>query len=216
MTGAVILARMTSSRFPGKALAPFRGRPLIAHVIERAGAVFERDCIVVAMSDRPTDDPLDAYVTRLGLQVFRGPHDDVFQRVRRCAVAMNAEWVVRINGDSPLMSPAVLNAVVARAREPYDLVTTIAPRTLPKGQNPEALRTAVMTATDGAALTASDREHVTAYYHRHPQHYRIWNVARRGAPPAELDFSVDTPDDLARLERLTDDEIAAMMPEAVD
>jgi spore coat polysaccharide biosynthesis protein SpsF len=213
---AIVLARMTSTRFPGKALAPLHGVPLIAHVINRARAVFDDEKIVVATSVDASDDPLHAFVESLGVRVFRGPLDDVFERFRRCAAAAEAGWAVRINGDSPMMSRGVLQAVLAAATEDIDLVTTIAPRTLPKGQNPEAVRAAALATVDPAALTADEREHVTAYFYRRAGQYRIRNIGTTRRDLAALNLSVDTAADLARLETMSDADLDRLLPETFD
>jgi spore coat polysaccharide biosynthesis protein SpsF len=212
--GVFVAARMSSRRFPGKALAPFRGRPMIAHVIDRVRGVdaIASDHIVLLTSTDPTDDPLAAYARALGVDVFRGALDPVFDRFQRCAVNRPLEWVARVNGDSPLIRPAIIEAVIAHADARADLVTTIAPRTLPRGQNPELIRTEVLLATDAAALTSDEQEHVTAFFHHHPERFRIVNVGADRPRLADLDFSVDTIDDLQRLEAMSDAEIEALLP----
>jgi spore coat polysaccharide biosynthesis protein SpsF len=202
---AFVQARMSSVRFPGKVLAPFNGHPLISRVIDQALATksLTRERIVVLTSTDPSDDPLDAYARRLGVEVFRGDLHDVHGRFRACARGRSEDWIVRINADSPLVSPLIIDAVVARAGEGFDLVTTIAPRTLPKGQNPEAIRRATLLATDVSALSASDREHVTPCYYRDPGRYRILSLKSDRPELAELNLSVDCIEDLRRLEAMS-------------
>jgi spore coat polysaccharide biosynthesis protein SpsF len=214
MTAAFILARMSSSRFPGKVLAPFRGAPVLAHVVDRVRQVFAAEHVFVLTSDHRSDDPVAAYVPELGVRLYRGPLDDAFDRFRRCASAAGPEWAVRINADSPLLNGRVLRAVVDRAVGATDLVTTIAPRTLPKGQNPEAIRCAALWTVDDSELTRSDREHVTAFYHRHPERFRIRNVSARDGNHSSIDLSVDTLEDLERLERLSDADLEQLIPQS--
>lgn len=194
---------MASTRFPGKALAPFNGRPVIAHVIGRVAQVARVDSIVVATSVEPSDDPLVSYVGQLGLPVCRGPLADAFGRFRVCATAYPCDWILRVSADSPLLAPEVIERVIdAASPHDCDLVTTIFPRTFPKGQNAELLRTHTFMAIDSMALTDDDREHVTAYYYRHPDEFRIVNVFSDAPERAALSFAVDTLDDLRRLEEL--------------
>jgi len=216
VTLAFIPARMTSRRFPGKVLAPFRGEPLIRHAIRLGRDAVGADHVVVLTSSDPTDDPLAAYVAGLGTRVFRGPLDDVFARFRACAVELRPDWILRINADSPLMSGRIVRAVLERTDGPYDLVTTIAPRTLPRGQNPEAIRASALLAVDRADLTDADREHVTPYFHRHTGRYRVRNVATTRGDLAQINLSVDTVEDLRRLESLPEAETEALIPESLD
>ena len=204
---------MSSRRFPGKALAPFRGRPLVSRVIERVRAApgVDPSQIVLLTSTEAADDPLARYVEGLGVEVHRGPLDDVLRRFQQCAQERGAEWIARVNGDSPLMSPRILGMVIGRAGSDCDLVTTISPRTLPKGQNPELIRTETLLKTDRSALSVSDLEHVTPCYYRHPEQFRIVSLKSSRPELAEMNLSVDTVEDLHRLEAMPEAEIDALL-----
>ena len=212
MVAAFIQARMASRRFPGKVLAPFRGEPMIAHLLRLMDDVVGREQVTVLTSTHPSDDPLAAYVSGMGTRVFRGPLDDVFERFRQCAGHVSPDWVLRICADSPLLSPRVVRCAISRIDEVSDLITTTAPRTLPKGQNPELIRRTVLLSTPASELTPADREHVTAYYYRHPDRYRIVNMTSGRPDLAGMNLSVDTPEDLRRLEAMSAAEIDALLP----
>lgn len=201
MITSFIQARMASARFPGKVLAPLNGRPVVAHVLDRVSVVPGVDAVVVVTSTEPSDDPLAAYVRELGVPVFRGPLTDVFGRFRLCAAANPCEWILRVSADSPMIDPAVLSRVVEARTQGCDVVTTIHPRTFPKGQNAELIRTEALMAVDVADLTNDDREHVTPYFYRHAERFRIVNIVSGNPRLAALSLTVDTPDDLRRLER---------------
>ncbi len=197
-----IQARMSSSRFPGKVLAPFRGEPLIDHVVAAVETVLPGRVVVVT-SDRPSDEPLVAYLERRGIPTCRGPLGDVFGRFRSCLRRHPAEYVLRISGDSPLHDPDILERVLGEgaALRP-DLVTTVFPRTFPSGRNAELIRAELFEAVDPDELGPDDREHVTPYFYRNQERYQIVNVAfeagrDRAAPKG---FAVDTVEDLRRLE----------------
>lgn len=194
---------MSSRRFPGKVLAPFRGKPLVVHVVAAVRAVQGIRRVVVATSTEPSDDPLAAYLDAQGVPVFRGPLDDVFARFRAYAESNDCEWILRVSADSPLLDPAVLQRLLDHSElERSDLVTTICPRTFPRGQNGELIRASTLLAIDPSELTAEDHEHVTPFFYRHPERFRIVNVGSTDPAPAALSFVVDTVEDLARLEEL--------------
>jgi spore coat polysaccharide biosynthesis protein SpsF (cytidylyltransferase family) len=197
---------MSSSRFPGKVLAPLHGRPILHHVIAAAravAAVVDVRHIAVATSTQPSDDPLAAYASVLGVTVVRGPLDHVLERFRQCARLFGTEWIVRLSADSPLVDPFVIEHVMqARLERAYDVVTTVFPRTFPKGQNVEAIRTSALLALRDTELTDDDREHVTAFFYRHPDRFLIRNIESNGPAPGDRSVAVDTLDDLRRLERL--------------
>ena len=90
----------------------------------------------------------------------------------------------------------------ARLERAYDVVTTVFPRTFPKGQNVEAIRTSALLALRDAELTDDDREHVTAFFYRHPDRFLIRNVESGDPSPGDRSVAVDTLEDLRRLEQL--------------
>lgn len=191
---------MSSRRFPGKVLAPFRGRPIIWHVLDRVAQALPDLARVVVTSTDASDDPLAAYLAHLGVPCFRGPLDDVFERFRRAARAHGASWLLRVCADSPLLDSRVLRAVVDAFDPSLDLVTTTAPRTFPKGHNAELINAATFAAIDAAELDADDREHVTRFLHRQPQRFKLRNVESGDPSLAALELAVDTIEDLRRLE----------------
>ena len=202
---AVIQARMSSRRFPGKVLAPFRGEPLIQSVIRAVDHALPKVPIVVATSLHPTDDPLATYVASLGVPVFRGALANVFDRFVACADVHPCRWLLRINADSPLLAAAPLLAVMSHADAPdLDLVTTTFPRTFPRGQNAELIRVDAMRSIDPTRLTPDDQEHVTQFFYRNPASFRILNVESGDPSLAALNHAVDTLDDLHRLESAAD------------
>ena len=210
---AFVQARMSSRRFPGKVLAPFRGQPIIRHVIGSVTGAAESIPIVVATSIDASDDPLTVYVEGLGVPVFRGALTDVFRRFRDCLDVFPCDWILRISGDSPLLDPRIVKAVVARGVGPearVDLVTTIFPRTFPTGQNAELIRSDAFRAIDMDALTDDDREHVTPCFYRHPERFAIVNLSSGSPSLAALSFAVDSPEDLHRLEASADADVNAL------
>lgn len=202
---AFIQARMSSRRFPGKVLAPFRGEPLIQSVIRAVEHALPNVPIVVATSLHPSDDPLAAYLATLGIPVFRGALEHVFDRFIACAETYPCRWILRVNADSPLLGAPPLLAVTAHVAAPaLDLVTTTFPRTFPRGQNAELIRVDAMRSIDPAAMTPDDQEHVTQFFYRNTGRFRILNVESGDPSLAGLSFAIDTLDDLQRLESAAD------------
>jgi spore coat polysaccharide biosynthesis protein SpsF len=190
---------MSSRRFPGKVLAPFRGRPIIWHVLDRVTRALPDLPRLVVTSTDPSDDPLAAYLADLGQACFRGPLDDVLERFRLAAKQVDARFLLRICADSPLLDERVLTAVVAAHDPSLDLVTTTQVRTFPKGHNAELINAASLAAVTD--LDAADREHVTRVFHRSPNQFKIVNVESGDPSLAALELAVDTIEDLHRLER---------------
>lgn len=200
---AFVQARMSSSRFPGKVLAPLAGKPLIAHVLERLEQAVGRERIVLLTSVEPADDPLALFAEFSGFTVFRGDPDDVVGRFQACLAVHSCEAFFRVCADSPLLEPSLFGRLgAAAAAESADLVTNTFPRTFPSGLSLELLRAAPFAALDPAALTADQREHVTQVYYDQPERYRIVNVEADEPAVEGETVAVDTIDDLRRLEAL--------------
>lgn len=169
---------------------------MLAWVIARA-AMTGRD-VIVATSDRPVDDPLAELVESLNTSVFRGAHEDVLGRAHAVAEQFGSTAIVRISGDSPFIDPVLVSTMIdLYESQKADIATNVHPRSFPPGQSVEVIgATALRHAADQAVL-ADDREHVTTYFYRHADQFRIVNHAVEPAYDDRLDFAVDTPADLA-------------------
>jgi len=204
-----IQARMSSQRFPGKVLAPFRQEPIVRQVVRAATAAAGSESAVVLTSDEPSDDPLAAYLTTIGTPVFRGSLNNVFDRFRQALAHWPCDRFVRICADSPLLSADLLKSAIAWAQDwPVDLVSNVFPRSFPKGQSLEIARAATFLAINPRELTEHDREHVMPIFYRNPDRYSIINLFSADAGLAEQSMTIDTLDDLYRLE--PDQSLAAL------
>ncbi len=205
---AFVQARMSSQRFPGKVLAPFRGEPLISHVVRRVGQVLSLSDIVVTTSRELSDDPLASYLQGIRVQVFRGPLNNVFERFRLCLAVHPCDWILRVSADSPLLDAGVLKRVIGSAElDDCDLVSTIFPsRTFPSGQNAELIKTSSFLSVTPDQLSPDDEEHVTPFFYRHSDRYRIQGIASRSHETAAFGLAVDSVEDLKRIESLREEE----------
>ena len=200
--GAVILARMTSSRLPGKPLRPIGDSPLIGYVLARLRRVEGLDAIVLATSSDPSDDELAAFAGENGIGLHRGPLDDVAGRVLAAARANGLDAVARVNGDSPWLDPGLLSeAVAAWRRGGADVVTNLVERTWPYGVAAEVVSVdALARAIEDAP--AEEREHVTQALYLRPEGFSILALPAADPPDPELRLTVDTEADLERFARL--------------
>ena len=199
MNLAILQARMTSSRLPGKVMAPVLGEPMIGRQVERLRRARRIDRLVVATSTDPSDDALAAYCKSLELMVFRGSLNDVLGRFRE-ALAQNTDSkaIVRLTADCPLADPALIDQVVEHHHEAGADYTsnTLGVRTYPHGLDVEVIRPDALVEAAERAADPYEREHVTPYIYRRPETYRLAGVARRESL-AGLRWTVDFPQDLA-------------------
>ncbi|MCA1999825.1 MAG: NTP transferase domain-containing protein [Hyphomicrobiales bacterium] len=207
---AIVQARWSSARLPGKVVRVLAGRPLLGHLLGRLRRVNGLDGIAIATSDAPSDDPVAAFAAREGIPCHRGPLEDVATRMLGAARASGADAFVRISGDSPLLDPDI----VAQALRLFgdarpDLVSNVVRRTFPKGQSVEIVRVETFARLLPRFGAGEDREHVTPFLYRNPNLCRIVGFERE--PPAgEVQLSIDTEEDFEAVERL----IHALGPEA--
>ncbi len=198
---AVVQARMSSRRCPGKVLADIDGEPMLVLLLRRlarAGAVSR---IVVATTTGTEDDAVAELAAASGAEVHRGPRDDVLARVR-AAAGTHEGPVVRITGDCPLVDPTVVDAVLERFRAvDVAYASNVEPRSFPKGLDVEVIDHATLAWVDRHATDAADREHVTALVRRDPVRFPRVNVAC-DRDFSELRWTVDYEEDLEFVRRV--------------
>lgn len=192
---AILQARISSRRLPGKVMKPILGRPMLARQLERLRRCRRVDDLVVATSDQPDDDPLAELCAAEGTACFRGSLDDVLNRFHRCAVEQQADHVVRLTGDCPLADPAVIDEVIRFFHAGnYDYASNVLPPTFPDGLDVEIIRFSCLEEADREAVLPSHREHVTPFLRVHPECYRLGNYTGP-ADLSHLRWTVDEPDD---------------------
>ena len=197
--GLVIFSRMDSQRLPGKAMLSFAGRALLGHVIDRACAARAADMVIVATSDRPTDDAIAEFAAAEGVQVFRGSAEDVFGRALACAEACRLTLLGRICGDSPFIDPRLIDRVIqVHLEKSVDLTTNLHPRTFPAGMSFEAIDIEAMRRIEGLTDDPGHREHVTSYIYENPGKFLIHNITSGINGHDETPLTVDTVEDLVQ------------------
>ncbi|HSI87149.1 MAG TPA: aminotransferase class III-fold pyridoxal phosphate-dependent enzyme, partial [Candidatus Methylacidiphilales bacterium] len=163
-TVAIIQARLGSQRFPNKVLKVVKGRPLIEILISRLAKSKHIDEIVLATSDLPINQPLADCVARLGYRVYRGSELDVLDRYYQAAKLANADTVIRVTGDCPLIDPEVVDRVIELYKNnEVDYASNAHPPVFPDGLDTEVFS---FKALEEAWLNGKepyDREHVTPY-----------------------------------------------------
>lgn len=196
MIVAVLQARVSSSRLPGKVLLDLAGAPMLQRQIERIRRAARIDRLVVATSDTPADAPLAALCDAIGVACFRGSLDDVLDRVVKAARAEQATWVVRLTGDCPLIDPDVLDATIALGIDGgYDYATNAIEPTFPDGLDVEIVRMDVLETAWREARLKSEREHVTPFINGQPERFRI-GLYKNAVDLSTMRWTVDEPGDL--------------------
>jgi len=196
---------MTSSRFPGKILMELAGVPMLAQQVRRLKRCRRVDGIVIATTANKEDDPVVRLADREQVRWFRGDEQDVLSRILGAAREAQAEIVVRVTGDCPLLDPEVSDQVIealASREAGADYASNVLKRTFPQGLDTEAMFMDTLERLNRLSGTASGREHVTAMIRwEEPGLFRSVSVTDE-ANNADLRWTVDVREDFETVARL--------------
>lgn len=195
---AIIQARMGSTRLPGKVLMDLAGAPMVDRVLSRATAASSIDDVWVATTVLSEDDVLADHVRAIGVPVFRGSGPDVLSRYRQAAETADADIVVRLTADCPLLDPELIDQVVAALTVPtaVDYAANVLDRSYPRGLDVEAFTVAALALMDQLGTSSASREHVTLGPRlEHPRAFKVRSVSASDND-ADLRWTVDTAGDL--------------------
>ena len=203
---ATIEARMTSSRLSGKVLLPVLGRPFLHHLVTRLRAVPSLDEIVLATTVNATDDILEAFAKDEGIGWFRGSEDDVMARVIGAAESANADVVVEITGDCPIIDPQLVEQTICMFKaHDADYVSNSLIRSYPDGMDTQVFRLETLKRSAGMTNDPLDREHVSRHICKHPELFRHVHLV---APPSlhwpELGLTLDEEADYRLLKKISE------------
>lgn len=196
---AVLQARMSSTRLPGKVLMPLAGAPMIVRQMERVERARAIDRLVVATSIEPADDAIAEVARREGIEVHRGPLDDVLARFVGALDRYPADHVVRLTADCPLADPEVIAAAIdLHLRSGADYTSNRPPtHAYPKGLDVEVITAPALRRAAAEATTPDEHEHVTWGVWNHPERYGIAWLSSPNADDGDIRWTVDRPDDYA-------------------
>jgi glutamate-1-semialdehyde 2,1-aminomutase len=193
-TVAIIQARMGSTRFPNKVMRPIFGVPMVELLFKRLAKSNELDQIVLATSIDERNTPLVDHVEKLGYICVRGSEEDVLDRYLKAARQVNADIIIRITGDCPLVDPVLVDDAINKFNAlSVDYLSNISPATYPDGLDIEVFTFAAL---ERAALETNDKydhEHVTPYLRRDGL-FKTANFSNN-EDLSELRWTVDEPAD---------------------
>ncbi len=175
----VVQARMSSTRYPYKVMMDLAGKPLLFRLLERIFASPSAGKVVVATTTDPADDYISDFCHKENISFYRGDSMDLLDRHYKTALCYNADVVVKIPSDCPLIDPGIISRVINYFVDNYgslDYVSNLHPPTYPDGNDVEvmtfpALKTAWLNAEKNF-----EREHTTPYFWENSQLFRIGNV----------------------------------------
>ncbi|MBT6471022.1 MAG: NTP transferase domain-containing protein, partial [Candidatus Marinimicrobia bacterium] len=204
---AIVQARMTSSRLPGKVLSDICGKPSLQRMLERINMASSIDKVVVATTINTSDDLIVELCEKLKVDIFRGDEDDVLGRFCGAAEVAEAEIVIRLTADCPMIDPDVIDEVVsAFSIYNHDYLSNTIDRTYPDGLDIEVMSIDALREAHKKAVAPFLREHVTPYISgRRPDlgagDFRVGQI-RFVADFSHIRWTLDTKEDLQRIRSL--------------
>jgi spore coat polysaccharide biosynthesis protein SpsF len=203
MVIAIIQARMSSTRLPGKVLKEVLGRPLLSYMVERVQHARCLDSVIVATSVEPGDDPIVKWCQQNDVVYERGPLNDVLARFYQVVQKYRPDHIVRLTADCPLMDPAVIDDVVVQhITQGNDYTTnTIAPR-LPDGFDVEVMTSDALSRVFNEAKNPLDREHVCRYFNKSGSDEFQCGYLHTDTDKGHIRFTVDYIEDFELVEKI--------------
>lgn len=194
---AVLQARVSSSRLPGKVLKPILGKPMLALQIERCRRAKRLDNLILATSSDPSDDALVELAAAINVRCVRGSLNDVLDRFYQAAAPERPQYVVRLTGDCPLADPQVIDELVEFCLAGgYDYAANCVEPSYPDGLDAEICTFAALETAWREAQLPSEREHVTPFIRNHPERFRC-GALKNSVDLSHLRWTVDEPEDFA-------------------
>ncbi len=196
-TVAIIQARMGSSRLPGKVMLPIGTKSMLTRVVRRVQKAQTLDQVVVATSTEPEDDRIQEECNVLIIPCYRGSEKDVLDRYYHAAKKFQADIIVRITADCPVIDPQVIDLVVMKFMQAKaDYASNCFQRTYPRGLDTEVFTFDALEKAWKEAKLSFQRSHVTPYIHRNPDIFKLESITDPGDASAYR-WTVDTQEDLA-------------------
>ena len=195
---AIIEARMSSERLPGKVLLDIAGKPSLQHLIERLQKAKKLSEIVIATTINKKDDSIVKFAEDFGIRFYRGSEEDVLERVVKAAESVRADIIVEVTGDCPLLCPEVIEqALGIYLSGDYDVVANVRELSYPQGVDVQVFSYEKLKDISEKTNDPAHREHVSLYFYEKPEKYRICHLEA----PAEfhaphLRFQLDYEEDL--------------------
>lgn len=196
----VCQARMSSSRLPGKVLLPLSGAPLLVRFLERVQRSTYSDRLVVATTVLQVDDVIESLCADHGIEVYRGHPTDLLDRHFHAARHAEADVVVKIPSDCPLIDPHVIDTVIESFIERYpfvDYVSNLHPGTWPDGNDVEVMTMLALHRAWVSARRPHEREHTTPWLWEGNPNISALNIERPDGQVLERRhrWTIDYPED---------------------
>lgn len=198
----IIQARLGSKRFPKKVLSKIENKPMIWYSIERLKGIPEIKQVILATTKNPQDEILLKIAKECNIMSFKGKTFDVLDRYYKCAIKFDADPIIRITGDCPLIDSVIIKKMLNKyMKNDYDYLTNTFPPTFPDGLDVEIFSFKTLQKIVHKAKLSSEKEHVTSYIQNHPKEFKIFNYENT-KDLSKLRWTVDEKQDLIFVKKI--------------
>lgn len=178
---AIIQARQTSTRLPGKTMRILCGKPVLQYTLDNLKKTQNINKLVVATTTDSEDDVIDSWCKRNSILVYRGDREDVLSRFYECALTYKADAIVRVTSDCPLVDPVIVDKVIdlfKNTKSDYSANNLV--KSFPHGLDIEIFSFEALRESFKNAKKKQEREHVTQYIRARPEKYKLTNFSCSG------------------------------------
>ena len=200
----IVQARMGSSRLSGKVLKEVCGKTLLEHLIIRLRRVKQADKIVIATTIKKEDSQIVDLCNMLNTPFYRGSANDILSRYYEAALNYEADLVVRVTSDCPLIDPQIVDRIITYYidnNDNIDYVSNCLNRTYPRGMDVEVFPFSILKEAYEEAKKDYEREHVTPFIRSRHSRYRLHNI-EHSTNLSHYRLTVDTSEDFELVEKI--------------
>jgi spore coat polysaccharide biosynthesis protein SpsF len=201
---AIVQARYGSTRLPGKILKDISGKPMLWHVVNRLSFSKLIDKTIIATTDLPNDNITEEFCIDNKIDYYRGSADDVLSRYCKAARQFNADIVIRITSDCPLIDPLIVDKMLGTFLtecSDCDYMSNVIERTFPRGLDTEIFTSNALEKAMNEAATPFEHEHVTPFIYNHTDMFKTRNYANKQDYSFHR-WTVDTEEDLKLIDEI--------------
>ena len=201
ITAAIIQARMSSSRLPGKSMIKICSKPIIEHVFDRVKSCKLIDDVILATSIDPSDDILEEWAVNNSINCYRGSLDDVLDRFYNASIFYKVDNIVRITADCPLVDPNLIDKLFRYFKsKKVSYASNTNPPSFPDGFDIEIFDFNSLKEAFKKTKNIKDLEHVTPFLIRNKK-FKKYNL-RNKKNLSNYKLSIDSTDDFIKVEKI--------------
>ncbi|OUU53618.1 MAG: hypothetical protein CBC25_00120 [Pelagibacteraceae bacterium TMED65] len=198
-----IQARTSSKRLPGKVFKTLINKNhSLDLLIYKLSKLFSKKRIVILTSKNKSDDAIQKYCKKNKINYFRGSLKNVAGRFLEALKVYRCKYFMRVSADSPLLDMNIIKIFIKYIKSnKFDIITNVNPRTFPKGQSVEIVKSQTFIDNFKRFKSKKNFEHVTNFFYNFESNFKIKNI-KYGKNLSKISLALDTKKDLLRIRKI--------------